>query len=304
VISETKTKILLLGKNGQLGYELGRKLPACGDVVSLGREDLDLSKPQEIRRAVQEARPDFIVNAAAYTAVDQAESDEASAAQVNAIAPGILAEAAREIDAALIHYSTDYVFDGSKTTAYAESDRPNPLNVYGRTKLAGELAIEEAGGQHFIFRTGWLYSMRGRNFLTTILKLGSGREKVQVVDDQFGAPTWTRDVAEATAQVICKLVGHGKRPNVGGRAERNGVYHMSAAGTASWADFAAAILDVSQTLPELKLVARRIVPISTADYPTLARRPAYSVLSNARLKQTFDVRLPEWRTQLQSALRT
>jgi dTDP-4-dehydrorhamnose reductase len=303
-------KILLTGKNGQVGAELAMVLPRLGEVIALDRQRLDLAKPDDIRRAIREARPQIIVNAAAYTAVDQAETDQATARTINADAPAVIAEEAKKIGASIVHYSTDYVFDGKKRSPYDENDPPNPASVYGKTKLAGELAIRESGAPHLIFRTAWVYATRGRNFLLTILRLASQREELRIVHDQIGAPTWCREIARATTSILDHLSRDGQ--GVPSFPQVSRTYHMTAGGIASWCDFAQVILaEASKAPPNLPwlaaatggrpLLARRVVPITTAEYPTPARRPAYSVLSNARLSATFGVQLPEWREQLHSA---
>jgi dTDP-4-dehydrorhamnose reductase len=306
-----KPKILLTGKNGQVGAELAMVLPQLGEVIALDHQQLDLSRPDDIRRTIQEIRPLLIVNAAAYTAVDQAEKEEAMAQAINADAPALMAQEAKKIGAGLVHYSTDYVFDGSKHSPYEENDPPNPISVYGKTKLAGEQAIQDAGLPHLIFRTAWVYATRGRNFLLTILRLASEREELRIVRDQIGAPTWCREIARGTALVLGRLSDNRKGALT--LPEAGGIYHMSAAGVTTWYDFAQAILDeASHAPPNLPwlaaatggrtLIAKRILPITTAEYPTPARRPAYSVLSNSRLAQRFGIRLTDWRTQLHSAL--
>jgi dTDP-4-dehydrorhamnose reductase len=303
-------KILLIGKNGQVGGDLASLLPSLGEVIALDRSQLDLSQPGEIRRTILQVRPQIIVNAAAYTAVDKAESDESMAFAVNAEAPGVMAETAKEIGAALVHYSTDYVFDGSKKTPYCESDAPHPMNVYGKSKLAGELAIQASGVPHLIFRTAWVYATRGRNFLLTVLRLATQQEELRIVSDQIGAPTWSREIADSTARILAPL-SHSTRA-LSSFGDITGLYHMTAAGDTTWHGFAQAILDeVSQAPPELAwlasatngrpILARRILPITTAEYPTPACRPAYSVLSNSRLLRDFSLQLPDWRTQLRGA---
>lgn len=301
-------KILLIGKNGQVGAELAASLPHVGQLVSLDRQQLDLSKPSHIRRMIEDVRPHIIVNAAAYTAVDQAESDGIAAQAINADAPAVIAQEAKKIGAGVVHYSTDYVFDGLKTSPYEESDQPNPGSVYGRTKLEGELAVRNAGVPHLIFRTAWVYATRGRNFLLTILRFASQREELRIVNDQFGAPTWCRDIANATTSILKR---QSRDPtNAPWMANVSGTYHMTAAGVTTWFGFAQAILEeVSPGLPWVEtatngypLICGRIVPITTAEYPTPARRPTYSVLSNSRLTQTFGVQLPNWRTQLRLAV--
>jgi dTDP-4-dehydrorhamnose reductase len=303
-----KYRILLTGKNGQVGAELAALLPRLGDVAAFDRHQLDLSKPDQIRRAIRDTRPHVIVNAAAYTFVDQAESEEWEAHVINADAPAVMAVEAKKIGAALVHYSTDYIFDGSKNLPYDENDPPNPINVYGKTKLAGEQAIQDAGLPHLIFRTAWVYGTRGRNFLLTILRLATEREELRIVRDQFGAPTWSREIAKGTARILTQLSEQGQEAF----SRSSGIYHMTAAGKTSWFEFGKAILEeASRTSQGVSwfaaatggqpLVARLVTPVKTEEYPTLARRPAYSVLSNSRLKHMFDSELPDWRTQLHLA---
>jgi dTDP-4-dehydrorhamnose reductase len=303
-----KPTILLTGKTGQLGSELHRLLPRLGEVLTPDRSDLDLRDPEKIRRVMRDAKPQLVVNAAAYTAVDAAEADEDNALAINAEGPQVLAIEAKRLGALLVHFSTDYVFDGSKNSSYVESDVPNPLNAYGRTKLAGEEAIRNSGVAHLIFRTSWVYATYGRNFLLTILRLATEREELKIVADQVGAPTCALDLAEAATRILARMIAGDKSQFP--FPEAGGTYHMTAAGQTSWYEFANAILDEArrapQNLPWLAsatkgrpLIARRIVPISTEEFPLPARRPANSVLSNARLKQVFGVALPDWRKQLQ-----
>ena len=304
-----KPAILLIGANGQVGRELARVLPRVVEVTPLTRPQFDLTLPEGIRRVIRSFKPAVIVNAAASTAVDQAESEEAIARAVNTIAPAVMAEEAKKIGAALIHFSTDYVFDGTNTSPYREEDPPNPLNVYGRTKLEGERAIVASGAAHLILRTSWVYATRGRNFLLTILRLAAEREELRIVRDQTGAPTLSGEIAKATAQILAQLSAkQGGAISLGGIS---GVYHMTAAGETSWYEFAKAILEDASNVQEdcawfaaatggRPLIARRVVPITAAEYPTPARRPAYSVLSNARLAGTFSLQLPGWREQLHS----
>jgi dTDP-4-dehydrorhamnose reductase len=257
---------------------------------------------------VREIRPELIVNAAAFTAVDAAETQEAAAHAINATAPGVLAEEAKKIRAAVVHYSTDYVFDGSKRAPYEEADTAVPINVYGKTKLAGEQAVLATGVPHLIFRTAWVYSTRGRNFLRSILRLASEKEELRVVRDQFGAPTWSRAVAEATVKILAQLTSQDSSP-ANSFLRVSGIYHLTAAGETTWYDFARAILEEAAHLSSAvewfgdatrgrPLITRRIIPIATAEYPTLAARPAFSVLSNSHLIRTFGVELPHWRAQL------
>jgi len=305
-----KTKILLIGKNGQVGADLLSLLSPLGDLAALDRKHLDLTRPEEIRRTIRELQPHLIVNAAAYTAVDQAESDEAIAYAINAEAPALMAEEAKRIGAALVHYSTDYVFDGSKNAPYEEYDAPNPINAYGRTKLAGEEGIRASGAPHLIFRTSWVYATRGRNFLLTILRLATQREELQIVHDQIGAPTWSREIARVTTEVLGRIMEEGDLASAMVRS--GGTYHMTAAGVTNWYEFARAILEEASRLPRdtpwfaaatggLPLITRHVSPITASEYPTPARRPTYSVLSNSRLERSFGVHRTDWRVQLRSA---
>jgi dTDP-4-dehydrorhamnose reductase len=287
---------MLTGKDGQLGWELQRSLMPVGEVLALGSKDLDLAKPSSIRQAVQAVRPDVIVNAAAYTAVDRAEEEPESAMAINGVGPGILAEEARRVNAALVHYSTDYVFDGAKSSPYTEDDTPNPLNVYGRTKLAGEQAIEDAGVPHLILRSSWIYSARGKNFLLTIIRLGQEQRQLTVVADQVGTPNWSRTIAQATAQILAQC--YSPRGAHAGFAKGNSVYHLSASGQTSWYGFARAILE-----QPLGHAAPEITPIGSTEYPAPARRPKNSVLANARIIDAFGLTIPHWHTDLQQCVR-
>ncbi len=304
-----KPAILLIGTNGQVGRALNGALPRIGEVMALDRQRLDLTRPEEIRRAIRNFHPAFIVNAAAYTAVDKAESEENVARAVNAEAPAVMAEEAKKIGASLIHFSTDYVFDGSKTAPYDEDDPANPQNVYGRTKLEGERAIQASGAAHLIFRTAWVYATRGRNFLLTILRLATQSEELRIVRDQIGAPTLNSEIAAATTKILAQTCDAEGGPF--SLADVSGIYHMTADGETSWYDFANAILEeaakataappwFAAATSNLPLIARRVIPIATNEYPTRARRPAYSVLSNARLNRTFSLQLRDWRKQLHS----
>jgi dTDP-4-dehydrorhamnose reductase len=299
-------RILLIGKNGQIGRELHRLLPRVGDLVALDRRSLDLTKPNDIRRAIRLSRPGIIVNAAAYTAVDLAESDAATARIVNADAPRVIAGEAKAAGAVLVHYSTDYVFDGTKHSPYVEDDLPNPINVYGRTKLEGEVAIQEAGVPYLIFRTEWVYATEGHNFLLTILRLAGEREELRVVRDQIGAPTASPEIAKATVRILEQLCDRAN--DTRSFSEVSGVYHMTAAGETTWFDFAEAILEEARSAHRVgwlqrvtgqrPSITRHIVPITTDEYPRPAPRPPYSILSNARLTRTFGLSLPDWQLQL------
>ncbi|MEO0935481.1 MAG: dTDP-4-dehydrorhamnose reductase [Cyanobacteria bacterium J06641_2] len=293
-------KILLTGVTGQVGWELQRTLMTLGEVIPVGRNvtntslRMDLAQPDTIRRVIREVEPDLIVNPAAYTAVDKAESEPELAMMVNGIAPGVIAEEAKRLGAAMVHYSTDYVFDGTSQVPYRESDLTNPQNVYGETKLAGEKAIQAVGVPHLIFRTSWVYGMRGKNFLLTMLRLGKEREELRVVDDQVGAPTWCRMIAEATAQVLS-----GNRGNVSDfLVEKGGLYNLTASGKTSWCGFARAIFE--NDVRERKL--QRLVGISTDEYPTAAKRPGFSLLDGGKLAETFGLVLPDWERCLELAM--
>ena len=284
-------RILLLGQHGQVSQELQRALQGAGELRVLGREQLDLAQPELIRQHVLRLRPELIINAAAHTAVDQAESEAELAFAINASAPGILAEAAAELGAALIHYSTDYVFDGNHAAPYRESDSTNPLSVYGRSKLAGEQAIQAVGGMHLILRTSWVYSQHGKNFLLTMQRLLQERESLSVVADQIGAPTWAGTIAQTTAQ----LIEHWRT----GHAGPWGVYHLSAQGETSWFGFASAI--ATHLRSQGKTVAT-LQPIPSSAYPTPAQRPLNSRLDCRRLQQDWHVQLPDWQSALEQCL--
>lgn len=282
--------ILLTGVNGQVGFELARSLQGLGKVVALDRRELDLGDLDQVRRVVREVKPDLIVNPAAHTAVDKAETDVEAAMRLNAEAPGVLAEEARRLGAALVHYSTDYVFDGTKNGAYVESDAVNPQNVYGKSKLAGEQAIAASGCAHLIFRTSWVYGTRGKNFLLTMLRLGAEREELSVVADQIGAPTWSNTIAALSASVLAQAAAVGEGD---WWQEYSGIYHLTASGATSWHGFAEAIFEFSD------LSKKPIVkPIPAASYPTPAARPANSRISNDKLANAFGVRAPDWREAL------
>ena len=284
-----RPRILLTGANGQVGWELRRTLSSLGEVVALDSQAMNLADAVVVRQKVREIAPAIIVNPAAYTAVDKAETEVELARAVNAIAPGLLAEEAGTLDALLVHYSTDYVFNGSGTTPWREDDACDPLNVYGATKLAGERAIQASGCRHLIFRTSWVYGARGSNFLLTMRRLMRERPELKIVADQIGAPTWCRDLAEATALVLSQLRN-------ADQTAPWGVYHMTNVGETSWHGFAEAI----QALDEFDetCAPAHLLPIPGSDYPTPARRPLNSRLNNDRLEQTFGLRLPDWRSAL------
>lgn len=282
----TRPTILLVGSSGQLGFELVRALPAHGQIVALDRAALDLGDADAIVAAVRGARPGIVVNAAAYTAVDRAEGEPARADAINARAPGILAEEAKRSGALLIHYSTDYVFDGEGAAPYDELAIPNPINAYGRSKLAGERAIAAVGGASLVLRTSWVYGLRGQNFLTTMRRLATERDELRVVADQFGTPNWTRSLADATAALVAR--------GAVDLAERAGLYHLSGSGCTSWFDFARAIFaDADRP---------HVAPITTAEYPTAARRPRSSVLSSIKFASAFGFALPPWEEMLRACM--
>lgn len=283
------TRILLTGIGGQVGWELQRTLQPLGEVVACDRQRLDLADPDRLRAAVREIQPALIVNPAAYTAVDKAESEPELAQTINDTAPGILAEEAKRLDALLIHYSTDYVFDGAKTTPYVEGDPTAPLGAYGRSKLAGEEAIRASGCRHLIFRTCWVYGARGHNFLRTMLRLARERDELRVVDDQHGAPTWSRMIAETTALALARHTG------------QQGIYHLAAADVTTWHGFATAIIAEASARGMLDR-ATPVRRITSADFPTPARRPANSRLDCSRLHADFGLQPPDWQTQLRLCL--
>lgn len=304
--SRREMRVLVTGKSGQVGREIarweiagreiaGREIaglahPPDGAWITTGRAECDLSRPEAIREVVRRLAPEVIVNTAAYTAVDQAERETDLCFAVNATAPGILAEEAARLGALLIHYSTDYVFDGSKAGAYVESDPVHPLNVYGASKAAGERAIETAGGRYLILRTSWVYGAKGRNFLLTMLRLAQERPELRVVDDQTGSPTSAAAIAAATL----RLVGQYGAPS---STVPSGLYHMTASGSTSWCGFARAIFDARHNGPKPK-----VTPIATRDFPTPATRPANSVLSNEKFERIFGFYLPPWRQQMEDVL--
>ncbi|WP_018954491.1 dTDP-4-dehydrorhamnose reductase [Thioalkalivibrio sulfidiphilus] len=291
-------QILLFGRDGQVAYELRRTLASLGRVTVAARDGLgpcaDLADPDQVRSVIRDTRPDIVVNAAAYTAVDAAEADAETAMAINGIAPGIMAEEASQIGAWLIHYSTDYVFDGSALSPYQETDATAPLGVYGQSKLAGEQAIAASGVAHLILRTAWVYGARGRNFLATIQRLAREREQLRIVNDQIGAPTWSRSIAEATSQILAQ----GALTPDYLRAHQ-GIYHLTCQGQCTWYEFARAIVEA---MDPAERRANVIEPIATAEFPTPAKRPAYSVLSNKKLSQAFGITLPDWRDALSLCL--
>jgi dTDP-4-dehydrorhamnose reductase len=291
------TIILLTGKTGQVGWELQRTLEPLGRVVALGRGEMDHTNPDSIRSAIRNVKPGIIVNAAGYTTVDKAEAEAEAdlATRINAVAPGIIAEEAKRAGAPLVHYSTDYVYDGKQARPYSEDDAPNPVNAYGKSKLAGERAIQAVGGTHLILRTSWVYSARGNNFVLAILRLAREKPELSVVNDQIGSPSWARSLAQATADLLRdpdRVRSHG------------GVYHLSAGGETSRYEFAAAIVRIMKEKSGARNRWAEIKPITTERYPPLpARRPPNTVTSKERVKQTFGVEMSGWKQQLEDFLR-
>lgn len=284
-------KILISGQHGQVATELQQRLAGIGQLIVPGRHELDLAQPQMVRQQIRSIRPDLIINAAAYTRVDQAQSEPEQAFAINAIAPGVFAEQALELGIPLIHYSTDYVFDGQQDRPYVESDVPRPLNVYGASKWAGEQAINAAGGQHLILRTSWVYSRHGHNFLLSMLRLLQAQPQLRVVVDQLGAPTWAGTLANSTRALIERWQS--------GQHGAWGTYHLSAAGETSWFGFAQAI---AEHLRERQRPCAELLPIPSSEYPTPAMRPLNSRLDCRSLQQQWQVRQPDWQDALRECL--
>lgn len=283
------SRILLTGKTGQVGGELQRALAPLGSVVVVDRTQMDLKNPDSIRKVIRETSPAIIVNAAGYTAVDNAEAESDLAMKVNGTAPGVMGEEARRLDALLVHYSTDYVYDGTKGAPYVEDDVPNPLNAYGRSKLAGERAVIATGCAHLILRTSWIYSGRGTNFVLTILRLARERKELTVVDDQIGSPTWARMLAESTREIL---------EDPGRARENGGVYHLSASGYPSRFDFATKIISEAQVLSGRPSGWATVLRTTTAKYPLPAVRPLHVATSKEKIRRVLRVEMPDWETQL------
>ena len=286
-------KILLFGKNGQVGWELNRSLQPLGEIVALGREEVDFFLPDNLRHIVREIKPDVIVNAVAYTAVDKAEEEEDLALLINAESPKVLAEEALKLDALLVHYSTDYVFDGTKESPYNETDKSNPVNAYGRTKLAGEQAIQSSGCDHLIFRTSWVYASRGHNFLLTILKLAQEREELSIVNDQTGSPTSARLIADTTVLCIQQAI---KEKLVG--VFSSDLYHLTTSGHTSWHGFTKEIVKIASNDLNLPLTIKKLKAIPASDYPTPAKRPMNSQLALTKLESVYTIKMPDWKKSL------
>lgn len=285
-------KILLLGKNGQLGWELQRTFAPLGVVFAFDSSEFNLEDFASTRRTIRKLRPQIIVNSSAYTDVDRAESEPDKAFVINGTAPGILAEEAEKLQAIFIHFSTDYVFDGTKITPYIETDTPNPLNVYGKSKLAGEQAIKAVDGEYLILRTSWVYSLRGDNFVTKVLKWSRQQEKLSIVSDQVGSPTWSRMLAETTAQVLA----HGREEI----HQHRGVYHLAGNGSAGRLEWAKAILELDPNRHEQQ--TKEILPAQTSSFPSPAQRPLFSALSCNQFAATFNLQMPEWQDSLRLAM--
>jgi dTDP-4-dehydrorhamnose reductase len=286
-------RLLVIGKIGQVGWELRRTLAPLGSLVCVDFPEIDLTDPDSIRKWVRETSPSVVINAAAYTAVDKAETESDRCNKINGVAPSILAEEAKKIGALLVHYSTDYVYDGSKSEPYLETDSPNPLSAYGHSKFAGDQAIIASGVPHLIFRLCWVYGARGQNFMLTIMRLAREREKLRIVSDQFGCPTWSRMIAETTALALKQVLA------TASPAQFTGIYHLAASGHTNWHGFASSIVDL---MPTDQKKCKQVEPITTAEYPLPARRPAYSVLSCEKLKRTFGLQLPSWEESLRLVL--
>jgi len=281
--------IALFGKDGQVGWELQRSLSIVGDILATEQDELDFEQPDSLRDWIRRHRPDAIVNAAAYTAVDQAESEPERAKRINAEAIGIMAEEARRLNAWLVHYSTDYVFDGTKAASYEEEDKTNPLSVYGRTKWEGEEALRSCHDRHIIFRTSWVFASRGKNFIKTILRLAKEKESLRIVADQWGAPTSAELLADVTALALHRVLGSEQESHL------SGTYHLVAAGETNWHEYARYVLTVAQACGvTLKVGPQAVAPIPTEAYPLPAKRPMNSRLSTAKVTKTFGVCLPNW----------
>lgn len=291
----TNRKMLVFGRIGQVGWELRHKLACLGPVVGVEYPEIDFTKPDSIRNAVRATEPAVIINAAAYTAVDKAETEPEVAMAINGTAPGVLAEEAKRLGSILVHYSTDYVFDGTKQSAYLETDAPNPQNVYGKSKLAGDEAIQAVGGDYLILRTSWVYGARGSNFLLTMLRLANERDELRIVDDQTGAPTTSECIAQATANLLAQLLA----PQDGGLQGRSGIYNLTNAGETTWFGFAKTFLT-----KQYGTATPNLIPIPTSEFPRPAKRPANSRLSGQRIEEAFGVRMPHWEDALSLVLET
>lgn len=289
-------RIVLIGKNGQLGWEFQRVLPALGEVISMGRDQLDVSDSRVLEETISAQKPNLIINASAYTNVDLAEKESESAMRVNAVAPGTMAEVARKLNAVFIHYSTDYVFDGGNTQPYRETDATNPLNMYGKSKLMGEENIKQAGEAYLILRTSWVYSLRGNSFVNKVLEWARKNETLKIVDDQISNPTWARALAEITVSALAE----NKAGLLEKVREKRGIYHLTGSGFASRYEWAKLILDLNPN--RTGELVRSIEPVSSDEFPTPAARPRFSALDCSKFQKNFDLSLPDWKKSLQAAM--
>ena len=288
--------IVLFGKNGQVGWELEKLLPQLGEVTAFGHQELDVSKLEQLKDTLLDKKPDLIINASAYTEVDRAETEPKIAMRVNADAPGVMAETARTLNAAFIHYSTDYVFDGNNTTPYRETDKPNPLSTYGKSKLEGEKNIEQAGGSYIILRTSWVYSMRGNTFVNKFLSWAHANNSLRIVDDQISNPTWAKALAEATFSLVAS-----QQDNLQDvMRERSGIYHLAGSGYASRYEWAKQIL--SNASDQTDILVQAIEPVSSREFPAPAVRPLFSALDCSKIREVFNLRLPNWEDSLRAAM--
>ena len=288
-------RILVTGADGQVGWELRRSLGSLGQVTALDREAFDLTQPDRMRQVVRDLRPAVLVNAAAYTAVDRAESEPRLALDINGVAPGVMAEEMTRLGGLMVHYSTDYVFDGAGQRPWTEDDTPNPLGVYGRSKLAGEQAVATAGATHVVIRTSWVYGRRGSNFVRTVIRLALERDELRIVADQTGVPTWCRDLADWTAMIVARL-----SPSTAASPDERGIFHLVSAGTTTWHGLAEAVVRLAPELAHRRHVV--VVPIGTEDYPLPAKRPAWSVLGCHRAERVFGIRPAHWEQALTRCL--
>lgn len=296
LLGKKRNTILLIGKNGQIGWELHRTLATIGEVIALGRKELDLTKVDQVQGIIRRIKPTLVVNAAAYTAVDKAETERELAILLNRTIPGVLADECNKANAFFMHYSTDFVFDGKKNKPYLETDQTNPINYYGETKLAGEEAIKSVGGAFIIFRTSWIYGMRGSNFLLTMLRLAEENKEIRVVSDQVGIPNWSRMIAEATAQIWGRVSY--EREYFQDDCLKNGIYHLSSKGETSRFDFAEKIFSLDK---DSQRIMEKVIPINSEDYPTAALRPRYSALASEKVTSSFGVQMNNWLDDLKLA---
>jgi len=305
MMNRSDLKIVIVGRNGQLAWEANRQFQGLGQVICVGRPEFDLADIDGVCAEIRRIKPSILINAAAYTAVDQAESEPEAAMKINSDAPAAMAEEAKRLSALFISYSTDYVFDGKSPSPYKEDDSTAPLNVYGASKLSSERAVAAVGGSHLIFRTSWVYGARGKNFLKTIVKLAAERPELRIVDDQIGAPTWSRDLAGATRKIIEQLAKKSSTAKISiveALGDRSGIYHMTTAGSVSWYGFATAIVEEMRKRGLSKGNLAEVIPIPSSQFPTPAARPHNSRLCNQKLSRVFGVSLPPWRESLAAVM--